>query len=166
MPRVYSTHVACRYAVEDVWGTWSARVYFFLLILCGSWFVINLALAVISDAFTSATVEERATQERERRHKEALVAGARENFLENGGKLPAILQTKKSAPKLLVDAVTTKWAALNSSKDARVHPEDPSLMRENSLVSPRNRNAKTDPEVAAAMQANLLASFAESFLLM
>jgi hypothetical protein len=87
------------YAVEEVWGTWSARIYFFTLILCGSWFVINLALAVISDAFTSATAEEGALTERELRHKQALIHGAQANFLENGGQIPTILQAKRSAAR-------------------------------------------------------------------
>jgi large-conductance mechanosensitive channel len=47
------------YHLEDGWSRWGSRVYFILVIIVGSWFVINLALAVISDSFESAQAEEK-----------------------------------------------------------------------------------------------------------
>uniref|UniRef100_A0A7S3DJI7 Calcium-channel protein CCH1 n=1 Tax=Palpitomonas bilix TaxID=652834 RepID=A0A7S3DJI7_9EUKA len=58
------------YTLQDGWSLWGARMFFFLLIVIGAMFVINLALAVIADNYDSATEREKKLLEEERRIRE------------------------------------------------------------------------------------------------
>ena len=51
--------------VQDAYGWWPATLYFLLLITFGSLFTLNLALAIISDAYSEMSLEEDDEEEEE-----------------------------------------------------------------------------------------------------
>ncbi|EKX44430.1 hypothetical protein GUITHDRAFT_72189, partial [Guillardia theta CCMP2712] len=61
------------YNYQASWGDWSARIYFVMWVLVGTFFVLQLALAVLSDAYLQAVEEEKSEKEMEALHEEAIL---------------------------------------------------------------------------------------------
>ena len=61
------------YNYQEGWGDWPARIYFCSFVIVGTFFVLQLALAVLSDAYLQALEEERSEREMEALHHEAIL---------------------------------------------------------------------------------------------
>lgn len=61
------------YSYSDGWQAWGSRVFHSSWVLVGSFFVIQLALAVLADSFVEAQTDEKNKREQEALHKEAIL---------------------------------------------------------------------------------------------
>lgn len=61
------------YRLEAGWSVWGSRVYHTLWVITGSFFVIQLALAVLADSFVQAQEDAKTEKEREALHDEAIL---------------------------------------------------------------------------------------------
>ena len=61
------------YLYEDGWDKWGSRFFHISWVILGSFFVIQLALAVLSHSFVQAQEEEKTAREREALHEEAIL---------------------------------------------------------------------------------------------
>ena len=61
------------YRLEAGWSVWGSRVYHTLWVIIGSFFVIQLALAVLADSFVQAQEDAKTEKEREALHDEAIL---------------------------------------------------------------------------------------------
>lgn len=62
------TSLLFRYLLQDSHSDWFASAYFIALIIVGSFFLLNVALAVVWDAFMSTDEENRLAEKKRRKH--------------------------------------------------------------------------------------------------
>jgi hypothetical protein len=145
--------------MEDGYQVWFSRIYYVLIILMGSWFMINLALAVISDSFDHAQMEEKKLQQKEAAtkmaHEAQAVAVAQE-------KEAMEKQAAGGSPKAAEDSAEAPLKKSNSSDhvgEGGAHVPIPSPGRASNLLALKEgladkQKAAVDEEAEKALQAH------------
>eukprot|EP00960_Hanusia_phi_P041825 755164-Hanusia_phi.AAC.7 len=99
------------YNYQASWGDWSARIYFVMWVLVGTFFVLQLALAVLSDAYLQAVEEEKSEKEMEALHEEAILKPN-----ENQNKAGSRKSSKVFETINMLSAIRVSWKRLSISK--------------------------------------------------